>query len=398
MHQPLTGIRVLDLTHYVAGPYCTKLLADYGAEVIKIEKPDKGDISRSVGPFYQDKPNSETSGLFLFLNTSKKSLTLNLKSDPGIVLFKELVAQVDLVVESFRPSVMPGLGLGYETLREINTGLVMSSISNFGRKGPYQDYKMDEIVADAMGGWMHTTGEPDREPLKPGGYQAQFTAGVYGALATMTAITHQELTGLGQWVDVSILECVVNMLMADTSLYSYTGEIKKREGTRHKAYPSTVLPCKDGHIGVIGHTPHQWEAFCAWMDKQELLDDPRFENSPTRREHADELDAILVPWLAERTQEELYHGAQELRIPFGKVMDTEQIMQHSQLDARHYFVDIDHPATGKITYPGAPFRFGDLPYGVKRAPLLGEHNEEIVCSWLGYSRQDLERFRQRGVV
>jgi crotonobetainyl-CoA:carnitine CoA-transferase CaiB-like acyl-CoA transferase len=398
MDQVLTGMRVLDLTHYIAGPYCTKLLADYGAEVIKIERRGNGDGARRVGPFYQDIPDPEKSGLFLYLNTSKKGITLNLKSCTGIKIFKKLVGEADLVVENFHPRVMPGLGLDYETLKRINPGLVMTSISNFGQDGPYRDFRMDEIVADAMGGWSYTTGGEDREPLKPGGYQAQITAGAYAAMAGMTALTSRDFAGKGQHVDVSILECVVNMLMSDTALYSYTGEIKRREGKRHKAYPSTVLPCKDGHMAVVGHTPDQWEAFCAWMEKPELLDDPRFETSPSRREHADELDAILMPWLKERTQEELYHGAQELRIPFGKVMDSKQILNHSHLKSRQYFIDIEHPATGRITYPGAPFRFGELPYRVNRAPLLGEHNREIYCGRLGFSREELVQLRQLGVI
>ena len=398
MNQVLAGLRVLDLTHYIAGPYCTKLLADYGAEVIKIERPGYGDGARHIGPFYQDIPDPEKSGLFLFLNTSKKGITLDLKSRTGIDIFKKLVSEADLVVENFHPRVMAGLGLDYGTLKEVNPGLVMTSISNFGQTGPYRDFRMDEITADAMGGWSYTTGEEDREPLKPGGYQAQFTAGSYAAMAGMTALTHQDITGQGQHVDVSIIECVVNMLMSDTALYTYTGEIKRREGKRHKAYPSTVLPCKDGYMSVVGHTPDQWEAFCIWMEKPELLDDPRFENSPERRENADALDAILIPWLETRTQEELYHGAQELRIPFGKVMDAGQILDHPHLRSRKYFVDIEHPATGRITYPGAPFRFGDIPYRVDRAPLLGEHNREIYCGRLGYSREELVQLRQLGAI
>ena len=398
MDQVLTGLRVLDLTHYIAGPYCTKLLADYGAEVIKIERPCHGDEARNIGPFYKDIPDPETSGLFLFLNTSKKGITLNLKSGKGIAVFRQMVSEADLVVENFHPRVMPGLGLDYGSLGELNPGLVMTSISNFGQDGPYRDFRMEEIVADAMGGWSYTTGDPDREPLKPGGYQAQLTAGIYAAMAGMTALTYKNVTGRGQHVDVSIWECVVNMLMSDTALYSYTGEIKRREGKRHKAYPSTVLPCKDGHMAVVGHTPDQWEAFCIWMEKPELLADPRFETSMARREHADELDAVLMPWLEERTQEELYHGAQERRIPFGKVMDPKQILNHSQLKSRRYFVDIEHPATGKITYPGAPFRFGDIPFKVDRAPLLGEHNREIYCDWLGHSKEELVQLRQLGVI
>jgi len=398
MANALSGVRVLDLTHYVAGPYCTKLLADYGADVIKVEKPGLGDPARSIGPFFHDTPGLEKSGLFLFLNTSKKSINLNLKSKDGAQILKQLVKDVDIVVENFHPRVLPALGLDYEALKDCNPSLVMTSITNFGQSGPYKNYTMDAIVADGMGGWSITVGEPERPPLKIGGYQAEFTAGLQAAMATMTALTYQELHGPGQHVDVSILESVVNMLMSDTILYAYTGQVKIREGVRHRPYPSTVLPCRDGYVGVIGHMPIQWETLCAWMEKPELMDDPRFGTSGLRREHADDLDEILTSWLADKTQDELYHVAQELRIPFGKVMNAEQILHHTQLIHRNYFMSIDHPATGEVKYPGAPFRFKDLPYDIQRAPLLGEHNEEIYGRRLGYRPEEVVRLRELGVI
>lgn len=398
MEQALSGIKVLDLAHYIAGPYCTKMLADYGARVIKIEKPGTGDGARRLGPFFKDDPHPEKSGLFLYLNTSKRGITLNLKSRTGVRIFRELVKDTDILVENFSPRVMPGLGLGYENLEKLNPRLVMTSISNFGQSGPYRDYRATEIVADAMGGWSTIIGHPDREPLKPGGNQAQFVAGLFGAVGTMAAYYSQELTGIGQHLDISIMEAVLYIQMNITSVYSYEGLIRKRVGNRVGPYPSGILPCKDGYIGAITVTAEKWPVLCNWMGMPELINDPRFLTPADRALNIDELDAIMISWLVEHEAEELFREAQKRRLPFGIPASTKMLLESRHLQARGYFVEVDHPMTGKVKYPGAQVKMGNLPYELKRAPLLGEHNEEVYCGQLGYSKNDLVKLREQGVI
>lgn len=394
----LSGIKVLDLTHFISGPYCTKVLADYGAEVVKVERPGIGDGARVVGPFPNDNPHYEKSGLFLYLNTNKKGVTLNLKSRTGCKILKDLVKESDILVENFSPGVMSHLGLNYEILEEINPRLVMTSISNFGQSGPYRDYKATELVVDAMGGWSGIIGHPDREPLKPGGNQAQFVAGLFGAIGTLTAFYGQEITGIGQCLDISIMDAVLYIQMNITSMYSYNGMIRKRNGNRVWPPPGTILPCKDGYIGVIAVTTHQWETLCHWMGMPELIDDPRFRTNTDRALNADELDAILISWLGEHRADDLQREGQRRRLPFAVPASTKRLLESEHLERREFFTNIEHPIVGKVTYPGAQFKLDHLPYELKPAPLLGEHNEEIYCGRLGYSKDDLVRLRKQGVI
>jgi crotonobetainyl-CoA:carnitine CoA-transferase CaiB-like acyl-CoA transferase len=398
VEKALSGVRVLDLTHRIAGPYCTKLLADYGADVIKVEKPGSGDGARAMPPFFRDEPGLETSGLFLYLNTNKRGLTLNLKSSAGRAILRELAGVADILVESFSPSVMPSLGLDYESLTEANPGLVMTSVSNFGQTGPYRDLAMSEIVADAMGGWMMVIGDPDREPLKPGGNQAQFVTGLMACVGTMTAFHGAELTGTGQYVDISIMESVVYIQMNITQTYSYHDRVTKRLGNMVLPVPGSILPCRDGYIGAIAVTTSQWERLCEWMGMPELKDDPRFRTRLARGEHWDDIQVLLLPWLMEHDAEELLAEAQKRRIPFGIPSSSERLLGSEHLKERGYFVQVDHAATGPVQYPGAQFRIGDLPQDLGPAPLLGQHNAEVYGDLLGYSRADLVRMREQGVI
>jgi CoA:oxalate CoA-transferase len=394
----LNGVKVLDLTHCVAGPYCTKLLADYGAEVIKIERPGIGDGARRMGPFHGDTPHPEKSGLFLYLNTNKLGITLNLKSEDGIRILRELIKDADILVENFRPGVMFSLGLGYEEMEKLNPRLVMTSISNFGQTGPYRDYKATEIVSDAMGGWMSIIGDPTREPLKTGGKQAQFVSGLFGAIGTMTAFHDQQSSAIGQHIDISIMEAVLYIQMNLTSYYTYNGMLRKRIGNRVLPLPGAILPCRDGYVGAIAVTNSQWETLCDWMGMPELKADPRFASSPDRAKNVDELEAIIASWLIEHDQEELVREGQKRRLPFAAPASAKMLLESAHLNFRGYFVEVDHPATGKVRYPGAQLRMDDLPYELKRAPLLGEQNEEIYCRRLGYTEEDLVRMREQGII
>ncbi len=402
MQQVLSDLKVLDLTHYVAGPYCTKLLADYGAEVIKIEKPNGGDGARRIGPFYRDEPHIEKSGLFLHLNTNKKGITLNLKTTTGLKLFKELVKDVHILVENFEPRVMPGMGLEYKVLESINPKLVMTSISNFGQTGPYRDYKATELVSFAMGLHMFHEGEPGREPLMFPGYKAQYLAGTYAATATMGAYFGSKSTGEGQQIDISIMECQFSPPEGAAALmqYAFSGTESVRMGHRTEGFfPYGIYPCKDGHIFIFGLFLVFWPRIAAWMGKPELAEDPRFTNLQSRMEHHDEFDAIFIPWLLEQTEHEIFHSAQAHRIPVTPIYKIDEVLKDKQFDARGLFTEIEHPVVGKVTYTGLPFNLPEASSQPQQpAPLLGQHNHEVYCGRLGYSKEEVVRLRELNVI
>lgn len=387
----LSDIKILDLTHYIAGPFCTKIMAALGAEVIKIEKPGEGDIARRKGPFPNDIPNSENSGLFLYLNTNKKSITLNLKAETGQKILKNLVKDADILIENYEPRVADELGLHYSELSALNPKLVMTSISNFGKTGPYRDYKADEMTLFAFGGQMYNLGIKDREPLKFGSAVSQYLGGLYGFFYTMAALTSAEYTGIGQIVDLSIMECVASSHYQDLIHYIYTGIILPR------IRMMGVMPCKDGYIGLNAQS-RQWLRLTQLVGMPQLMNDRRFQTMDSRLMHADELDELLLPWIIERNKEEIYHSGQALGIPVGYFATVEDLLNSAQLKAREFFVNIEHPIAGKLTYPDMPFKAEGMGCETVRAPLLGEHNVEIYRDSLGYTKEDIARLRANGII
>lgn len=390
---PLADLKVLDLSQWISGPFCTKLLADFGAEVIKIENPKGGDPLRRLGPFPGETSDPEKSGLFLYLNTNKKSITLNLKLEAGVKIFKQLVQEADIVVENFEPGFMSELGLDYETLQELRPSLILTSISYFGQNGPYRDYKGADIIAQALGGIMALTGLPEREPLKIAGPQAEYQAGLNAAVATMTALYFRDETGLGQHIDVAVMEVMASILEGALLSYAYNKVTRKRAGARHPlVYPSTILPCRDGYVHV--HAGTDWETFAYFLNLPQLLNYQPGE----ARQKAEEIDALLKPWLQERGREEIFQQAQEWRFPFAMVLKPEQLLEDPQFQERKFFVQTEHPIAGQVIYPGAPFKLSEGNWRAGRAPLLGEHNEEIYCYRLGYTGQDLARLKEEGII
>jgi crotonobetainyl-CoA:carnitine CoA-transferase CaiB-like acyl-CoA transferase len=395
--QALEGYKVLDLSWHISGPYCTKLLAELGAEVIKIEKPD-GDPARNIPPFAADDPHPEKSLLFLYLNTGKKSVTLNLKTAKGKEILKGLVREADILVENFAPRVMPGLGLDFETLADINTGLIMTSISNFGQTGPYRDYLASDITTIAMGGLMHTTGEPDREPLNFGGWQSQYQGGINAFSASMCALVHRDLgQGQGQHVDISIMESMTQILESFDLAYQVTGNLRDRSGTRWANLSAWgIYPCADGFVGLVSGPVRRWLQISKLMDEPELAD-PKYISQ--RTDLADEIDDLMLPWLLEHTKDEIYHRAQSMdpQVPVSPVRTPEDLVNSPQFKARKFFVEVEHPVAGKGLYPGPPAKLGETPMRVARAPLLGEHNEEILTR-LGYNTIDLENLKNDNII
>jgi crotonobetainyl-CoA:carnitine CoA-transferase CaiB-like acyl-CoA transferase len=395
----LSDVKVLDLTWYIAGPYCTKLLADYGADVIKIEKPGEGDPARRLGPFLNDEPHPEKSGLFLHLNTNKRGITLNLKSETGKSIFKEMVKDVDILVESFSPRVMPSLGLDYETLVKINPRLVMTSISDFGQTGPYRDFKGSELIYWGLGGFMNLMGVDGREPLKNPGNVVQYQLGLTAAVATMVALHGAETSGHGDHADVNgVREELTNVNLKSIVLVAHQYNMGFRD-RRKDPGGGNIYPCKDGYVGItlnpfliqrltpmVGLTLEQMEEW----EKPEVSGDPQ--------KLAEFRDVILLPWLLEHTMMEIVETGQAVGMMVTPYHDIEGLLSDPHFRERGFFVEIDHPATGKLTYPGAPFRMGEGSWQIRRpAPLLGQHNVEVYGE-LGYSKLDLVQLRQTGVI
>ncbi|MSQ40710.1 MAG: CoA transferase [Dehalococcoidia bacterium] len=385
--QPLLGLRVIDLTHGIAGPYCTKLLADFGADVIKVERPGSGDWSRALGPFPGDVPHAEMSGLFLHLNTNKRSMVLDLKTPKGVEVVKGLVRDADILVESFRPGVMESLGLGYEVLSKINANLVVTSVSNYGQTGPYRDYLASELTLFATGGKMNATGLPDRYPLKLGGNHLQYQAGNNAAMATLFAWYAERYAGMGgQQVDVSIMEtqmASVNSRMSGLLGYQYNGRRGRRTGGQMLGgYPQGYHPTQDGYILLSGGGVY-WPRTVALLGVPELLDDPRFAPplGQLSADGRDEFEATYwLPWLMERTKLQAVAELQAHDIQSGVVNDLGEVVdKNPQLDAREFFVDVEHPVAGRFRYPGSPIYSPRQWWQVRRpAPSLGQHTQEVL--------------------
>lgn len=400
----LADITVLDLTHHIAGPYCTKLLATYGAEVIKIERPGRGDPARQAGPFPGDVPHPEKSGLFLHLNTNKRSVTLDLKQPRGRELITALLKQVDVVVENFSPRVLPSLGLGYADLEGLNPCLVMTSISNFGQTGPYRDWKAQDMVVYAMGGAMNITGLPEREPLRLALNLMAYQGGNVAAAATMTGVLGAHRLGSGQHIDVALFEVHAGSIdRRTTSLvgYQYTGDPGYREAAIGiGVYPTGVIPCQDGYVQTLVF-PQVWERLLAGMGRPELNDDPRFADAMERMDQTKrpEFMAIFRDWLGRNTRYEAMAKMQAQRVPLTAVNSPSAVPQDPHLQARGYFVEVEHPAAGTLPYTREPFRMLGAPAEpVRRAPLLGEHTEPVLRQRLGLSEADLASLRQHGVI
>ena len=401
----LSGIRVLDLTQYIAGPYCTKMFADWGAEVIKIEKPRSGDPARWAGPFPADVPHPEKSGLFLHLNTNKKSVTLNLASDIGRRAVLDLAKESDIVVESFRPGTMDRLGLGYDELKAANARLIVTSISNFGQTGPYRDMVASEAVLFALGGPMNVMGLPDRAPIMLGGNHVQYQAGNSAAYASLAAWYGREYAGSpGQYLDVSIMETqaeTINFRKIYLTSYQYRGERATRAPVSALGYPSGFHPCSDGYIVVNGGGQF-WPRTCRMLGHPEWVNHEEYglPAGQFNQQAKEKFDAeVWLPWVISRTKVEVMEECQRNGILCGAVMTVEDATTSSHYRERGFWIDVQHPVAGTITQPGPQFVMEKTPrpHPVP-APLLGEHTNEILVGRLGYTPQQVSGFAAAGIV
>lgn len=375
----LEGLKVLDLSTYVAGPYCTRLLAGLGAEVLKVEPP-AGDPARQLGPFLANVPQPNHSALFQHLNAAKKSIVLDVESTHDRSTIRRLALQSQVVVESFGPGRMAQWGLDHSSLCHDNPTLITVSISDFGQNGPWCDWRATELTHLALGGMLFTSGEPDRPPLALAGHQASYLTGLHAAVATLAAWFSAERTGQGRYLDVSIIESLVSVLEATTVSYEHDGLIRRRQGNRHgRDHPMTILPCKDGHIGLMIGGDANWDLLVAVSGLAQLAD-PEFGTPAQRFARADKIDAILRPWLMAHTRSELFHFGQELRLPFAMVLSPEEVLRDAQHRRREFFNVIEDQVVGQLTTVGAPFRMKKTPWKAGRAPSLGEHGPAVLAS------------------
>ena len=398
MPAALEGVSVLDLTHCVAGPYCTRLLAGFGASVLKIEPPG-GESGRRMAPFFHDEPGPDTSLPFAYLNAGKRSLTLNLKTDEGREILLSLLPETGVLVENFAPRVMPSLGLDYASLREIAPHLVMVSISNFGQTGPYRDYKATDIVEYALGGLMYIFGAYDREPLKHAFNQAQFKAGTDAASAALMALYHQRMTGKGQHVDVSIQEAVASGLRDVVNNYTYTGAIRRRQ-PNHSGDLQRIRATGDGYLlpnPGLG-SGMNWDSYVEFLGLPEL-DDDRFRTPSARLVNAEELGRILDEYFIRQNKYEMFYGSHERRFIFGIIQSPEEAMNDPQFAHRGFFEEHEHPAMGSLKFPGAPFIMESTPWQTgSPAPAAGQDNGQVLGQRLGYTAAQQAHFRSQGII
>lgn len=402
----LDAVKVVEYGNFIAAPYCAKLMADLGAEVIKVEEPHVGDEARHYGPFPGDVPHPERSGLFLFLNTNKLGITLNVKTGTGKKILRDLLRGADIFVENNPAKTMRRVGFDWRSLKKINPRLIMVSITPFGQTGPYRDYKAYAINCSAGGGFSIGFGEPNREPLRMPLSLDNINSGVVGAIGGLAALIARSKTGRGQHVDVSEMESWISLLTG-VSVFAYIvyGLRKGRMGHRQPGpYPRTTLPCKDGYISMLALQGYQWRRFLEIVGGGKIPDwyanDPRFKDRLVAgRDYADQLDSLLSPWLMAHTRDEIFRICLGADVPFAPVRYMDEVLNDAHLEERNFFVKVDHPETGMLKYPGAPYIFSKTPWKIEcHAPLLGEHNEKIFCKRLGYSKEDLVQFRRGGII
>ena len=397
----LEGTKVLEYSSFVSGPFCSKLLADLGADVIKIEEPGKGDEARSRGPFKDDIPNMEKSGLFLYLNTNKKGITLNPDSVTGKKIFLELVKWADILIEDKPPKMMSELELSYDTIKEVNPRLVMTSITPFGQYGPYRDYKayLLNSIQGAGGGYLCPGASPnaDREPTKGGGLFDDYSCGLNAAVGTLAAYYHSVISGKGQHVDISKQEALMTYDRVEIDLYPNTGKIANRlagGSTASKLHKTT-----DGYVLPMTVLEHQWTALTGFMGNPDWTKDEMFSTKENRDKYAKELEQKMTEWLKDCKKDEVYHGGQAKGAPVAMVTTSEDVMKSEQSKARGLFVEVHHPEAGSFEYPSAPYIFSESSITFEQpAPLLGQHNEYVYLNILNYTREDLVRLRGSGII
>ena len=392
MNKVLSGIRVLDFSQVLAGPFCTMNLADFGAEVIKIEKPGSGDGSRIFGPFVADQ-----SGYYILVNRGKKGITLDLKKGKDIIY--EMVKSCDIVVENFKPGVMEKLGYSYDKLKEINPRLIYCSISGFGQDSPMRDLPAYDIVAQGMSGMMSITGYPNDPPARVGSSLGDVSAGLYAVTGILLALYNREKTGKGQYVDIAMLDSVFAFIETNVVRHTIGGVHPTRVGARHPlSAPFDIYMCKDAYVIIAVASDHHFAKLCEMIGQPDLIKDPKFDSDPHRSENDVELKAILEKFLADYTVDEAMKMMQERSIPCGPLCTVDEACQNPSILARDMLVEIDQPGAGKLKITGNPMKLSDTPPDPKHAaPLLGQDTKAVLKDDFGFSEEQISKWESEKI-
>ena len=395
MPGPLDGIKVLDLTRVLAGPYATMLLGDLGAEVIKIEQPGTGDESRNFGPF-----KNGFSLYFMSVNRGKQSVTLNLKTERGQAIFKQLLEQTDILVENFRPGTMEKLGLDYDTLKAGHPSLIYAACSGFGQTGPYAQQGAYDMIIQGMGGIISITGEPDGPPVRVGTSISDITAALFTTIGVLSALHHRSRTGSGQFVDVAMLDSLVAVLENAVVRYFATGEAPKPLGARHPAItPFEAFASADGHVIIALGNDTLWAKFCEHVNRKELISDERFRTNADRTENHSELFPILSEIMSHRKTDDWIEALGKIGVPCGPINAMDKVVSHPQVQAREMITRIAHQITGEVEVPGVPIKLSETPGDVDApAPSLGEHTAKVLTGLLKMPPDEVEALRRDGVI
>src|SRR5436853_1138399 len=398
MTQALSGIRIIDMTHNQAGPACTQILGFLGADVIKLEEPKGGDIARTN---MRDKTDSD-SLFFLVLNANKKSLTLNLKTEEGKQLFRQVIAKSDVLVENFGPGALDRLGLGYEALAKVNPRLVYATIKGFGTYGPYSGFKSFEPIAQAMGGAMCVTGFPDNPPTYTWPAIGDSGTGMHMAIGILAALQQRHVSGRGQHVEVSMQDSVVNLVRVSLRDHQRFGHPPTRTGNQlGRNVPGTTYACAPGgpndYVFLYAQPP-MWPAVVQVLGQPELTEDARFKTVEARWDNRAELNAIVEAWTRQRSKHDVMNLMGDAGVPCGACQDTGEVLADPHLKAREMIVDVDYPTRGTYQTVGCPIKLSDSPVAVTRPPLLGEHTGELLGELCGVDPDDVTRLRDAGVV
>ena len=397
----LDNVRVLELTNEIAGPYCAKMLADYGAEVIRVDPPNL------LPQPYEEINEAERKARHLHLNTNRKSVTLDLELERGREVLLDLALKCDVIVESMRPGTVEGLGIGYETLSQTRPDIVMTSVTPFGQDGPYRQWNYTELTLFAMTGAMHREGLPNRYPLKYGGEIAQYFAGTAAAAVTMGALAGAALTGIGDWIDISILEAMAGHphQIGRRAPFAYSGEMDLRVEPRTSAaggrepYAVGTFRCKDGYVSFLPLGPRMWPNIAQMIGQPELREDPRFLSTQDRSDNRLELEGIFQTWLDQHTRMEVFDAAQKAGIPGGPVLEALEAADNDHFRERDYFQRIEHPEEGTHSYTGLPFRLSDASVSPpSSAPLPGQHSREVLTGLLDIPEDELAALVESGVT
>lgn len=401
-NRPFQGLKVMELGDFISVGYAGKLLADLGADVIKVENPQCGDTVRSHGPFPDDIPHKEKSGLHLFLNTNKRSITLDTSKEEGRAVLLQLVSTMDLVISNMTLNQIEEQGLDYETLSKGNEGLVLSSITIFGYDTPYRRWEGSALIATAASGISRKIGDPNRQPLWIPYCAADFQGGIHGAISALLALRMRKKTGLGQHAWISVIEVMTGYLGDSGGLpaFVYQGRIATRDGNhRNSFYPWQVVPAKDGYIEVITMVDRQWERFIELMNSPEWANDDRLKDRWESFQWKEDLDRYWHPWIKSHTREELFEIFSENKIPFLPVYRIDEIVGSTHLEKRDFWQTVSHPTLGEYKTMGPPFRLSESPWSViKPAPLLGQHNKEVYIQDMGMNNSRFTRLESEGVI